>query len=144
MPRYEYTPREYAEMHFIYGEARGNARAAARLYLERYPNRDRHPDFRVFIRVHNALLDGRILGTGVGGASEGRPAQVNDEIIIREIEEDSSVSIRVIAQRTDPYITSLRKPYVRNVKELEDEALSLLNVAPESEPTFTDFDPEVV
>ncbi|KAJ8728535.1 hypothetical protein PYW07_006231 [Mythimna separata] len=100
MPRYEYTPREYAEMHFIYGEARGNARAAARLYRERYPNRDRHPDYRVFIRVHNALLDGRILGTGVGGASEGRPPQVNDEIIIREIEEDSSVSIRVIAQRT--------------------------------------------
>lgn len=51
---------------------------------------------------------------------------------------------KTLLYTSDPYITSLRKPYVRNVKELEEEALSLLNVAPESEPTFTDPDPEVV
>lgn len=67
-----YTPREYANMHFIYGECRGVGREAARLYRERYPDR-RHPDHRVFGRVHNAYSEGRIPGTGVGGASEGRP-----------------------------------------------------------------------
>lgn len=67
-----FTPREYADMHFIYGECRGVGREAARLYRERYPDR-RHPDHRVFGRVHNAYSEGRIPGTGVGGASEGRP-----------------------------------------------------------------------
>lgn len=30
-----YTPAEYANMHFIYGECQGNANAAAQLYRER-------------------------------------------------------------------------------------------------------------
>lgn len=42
---------------------------------------------------------------------------------------------------SDPYLSSLRKPYFRTVKYLEIEALSLLKVTDESEPTFTDPDP---
>ncbi|KAL0115610.1 hypothetical protein PUN28_010846 [Cardiocondyla obscurior] len=34
-----YTNVELAEMHLLYGEVRGNASEAARLYAERYPNR---------------------------------------------------------------------------------------------------------
>lgn len=115
MPRYVYTPREYANMHYIYGEARGNAREAARLYRERYPNL-RHPDHRVFLRVHNSLLEGRILGSGVGvgGTSEGRPRQVNEEIILRQIEEDASTSVRVIARRTGIARTTVHRVLKRN------------------------------
>lgn len=101
MPRYQYSPREYANMHLLYGETRCNARAAARLYRERYPNEDRYPDHRVFSRVHRAYTEGRIPGTGVGGVSEGRPQRVNEELILREIEEDPSASVRTISRHLD-------------------------------------------
>lgn len=108
MPRF--TPREYCYMHLIYGEARQNARAAARLYRERFPNMESYPDHRVFLRVHNALLEGRILGTGIGGAGEGRPRHVdNDLIVLREIEEDPSLSVRTIARRTGIPRTTVHK-----------------------------------
>ncbi|CAH2089549.1 unnamed protein product [Euphydryas editha] len=68
----QYTSAEYANMHFIYGFCNGNANRAAALYQERYPN-IRHPDYRVFIQVHNLLCEGRLRGTGLSGASEGRP-----------------------------------------------------------------------
>lgn len=87
-------------MHFIYGECRGNANAAAALYRERYPNL-RHPDYRVFIRVHGCFSEGRIPGSGVGGTSAGRPVISNDEeIVLDEIERDSSVSTRTLALHT--------------------------------------------
>lgn len=94
-----YTPREYADMHFIYGECRGVGREAARLYRERYPDR-RHPDHRVFGRVHNAYTEGRIPGTGVGGASEGRPQLHSDEEVMNLVSEHPSTSIRVLSRRT--------------------------------------------
>ncbi|CAH2092174.1 unnamed protein product [Euphydryas editha] len=100
MPRIQYTPQEYTNMHFIYGECRGNANAAAALYRERYPNL-RHPDYRVFIRVHGCFSEGMIPGSGVGGASAGRPVISNDEeIVLDEIERDSSVSTRTLARHT--------------------------------------------
>lgn len=63
MPRYLYTPREYTDMHYIYGECRGNAHLAAQLYRERYPDR-RHPDHRVIARVHITFGEGRFPGQG--------------------------------------------------------------------------------
>lgn len=97
MPQ-RYTPLEYANMHYIYGECRGNANQAAALYRERYPN-NRHPDYRVFIRVHNAYSEGRIPGSGVGGASEGRPRISNDEAVLNIVNEDPSISVRVLSRR---------------------------------------------
>ena len=35
----EYTFAEYIDMIFLYGEARGNGRAARRLYKDRFPQR---------------------------------------------------------------------------------------------------------
>lgn len=50
----QYTSQEYADIHLIYGQANLNARAAARMYAERFPNR-RHPSYQVFIDVHQRL-----------------------------------------------------------------------------------------
>jgi hypothetical protein len=33
----KFTKQEYADLHLLYGEARGNSRAARRLYGERFP-----------------------------------------------------------------------------------------------------------
>ena len=53
--RTPYSPREYAEMHYFYGVAQGNAREAAspyRQHVEKYGGSENHrfPDHRVFIR----------------------------------------------------------------------------------------------
>lgn len=45
--RVEYTQREYAKMHYLYGLCDGNARAAAGEYRQRYPDRGRFPDYKV-------------------------------------------------------------------------------------------------
>lgn len=92
-----YTPREYAEMHFTYGLCDGNARLAARTYRERYPNRDHYPDYRVFLRVNNAYMEGRI--PGVRNAN-GRPRRVDERLVLAEVNEDPSTSVRAISRRT--------------------------------------------
>ncbi|CAH2092979.1 unnamed protein product [Euphydryas editha] len=98
MPRFVYTPAEYAEMHFIYGQCGGNASQAAELYRARFPNA-RHPDYRIFVRVHNAYKEGRIPGTGVGGTSGGRPRQHDDDIVLAEVEANPTTSVRKISSR---------------------------------------------
>ncbi|GFW72541.1 DUF4817 domain-containing protein [Trichonephila clavipes] len=45
------TNTELANMHLIHGLSEGNARAAERLYRERYPQRD-VPDRRMFTNLH--------------------------------------------------------------------------------------------
>ncbi|CAH2097779.1 unnamed protein product [Euphydryas editha] len=118
MPRIQYTPQEYANMHFIYGECRGNANADAALYRERYPNLC-HPDYRVFIRVHGCFSEGRIPGSGVGGASAGRPVISNDEeIVLDEIERDSSVSTRTLARHTGISKSRIQRIFKKNVSPL--------------------------
>ncbi|KOB77783.1 hypothetical protein OBRU01_02534 [Operophtera brumata] len=99
MPRVQYSAQEYCNMHFLYGECGGNASAAAALYRERYPNA-RHPDYRVFIRVHSCYLEGRIPGRGLGGTSEGRPQLIDaQDIVLNKVAEDSTISVRDIARR---------------------------------------------
>lgn len=108
---YNYTPREYAEMHFIYGLCDGNARQAARTYRERYPNRERYPDYRVFLRVNNAYLEGRIPGAAT---SEGRPRIVDERQVLREVERDPSTSVRRISRRTRVARSSAHRILKRN------------------------------
>lgn len=96
MPYVYYTPREYADMHFIYGECHGSAERAAALYRERYPFR-RHPNPRVFIATHNSYCEGKIPGN-CGG--EGRPRTSDDDIILEEVNRDSFTSVRIIEHNT--------------------------------------------
>ncbi|GBP48189.1 hypothetical protein EVAR_27576_1 [Eumeta japonica] len=77
-------------MHLIYGECGGIARRAAALYRERFPRARLHPDYRVFIRLHNAYVEGRIPGQRGG---EGRPRLDNDDDVLDEIEDDPSTSV---------------------------------------------------
>lgn len=110
MSRQMYTPQEYANMHYIYGECSGNASAAAALYRERYPNA-RHPDYRVFARVHRIYSEGRMPGAGIGGASSrGRHQDPDIEEIVHDmVEEDPSISMRDIEQHTGiPHSTAHR------------------------------------
>lgn len=51
-----FTFAEYADMHLMYGLAAGNAREAARLYAQRFPNRVL-PDHRTFERVDRNLRE---------------------------------------------------------------------------------------
>ncbi|CAH0722534.1 unnamed protein product, partial [Brenthis ino] len=72
-------------MHFIYGKCRGNAITAATLYREKYPNA-RHPECRVFIRVHS---EGRIPGSGVRGSGSGRIVYPDfEDMVLEKVEQD--------------------------------------------------------
>ena len=84
-------------MHLIYGECRCNASAAARLYRERYPNRERYPDHRVFVNVHRLLSEGRFPNQVT---SEGRPNTSNEDKVLQEVIYDPSTSVRLIEART--------------------------------------------
>ena len=81
--RYNY--REYSDMHLIYGETRRvsnrgnityNARLAARLYNERYANRNA-TSYEVILRVVNAYRNGRMPGPA---KAEGRPRTIDDNV----------------------------------------------------------------
>lgn len=99
MPRHTYTPEEYANMHLIYGLCNCNANEAAREYRRRYPDL-RHPDYRVFTRVHIAFSEGRMPGTGVGGASEGRPRRHRDDEVLEAVRANPELSIRELSRGT--------------------------------------------
>lgn len=48
----DFTAREYIDMIITYGMAGQNARAAVRLYAERFPRRERHSTYRTIFAVH--------------------------------------------------------------------------------------------
>ena len=91
-----YTPRGYAEMHYICGLCAGNARRAAREYRIRYQRRGSFPDHRVFIRVHNAYIRGKIPGAV---RRDGRHSNDDhDEDVVAMALEEPSTSIRCISR----------------------------------------------
>jgi len=96
----EYTAQDYTDMIILYGVARENAYVAARLYAERFPERERHPDHKVILRcIRRVRETGSVLPyarRGIGGL---RPARVNDEErILRAFEENPRNSIRRVAR----------------------------------------------
>lgn len=92
-------------MLLIYGETRHvsnrgnisyNARLAARLYSERYPNRN--PTSRnVILRVVNCYREGRLPGAN---GQAGRPHIVDDDVVLEEVREEPQISVRIIERRT--------------------------------------------
>ena len=54
----EYTFAEYTDMIFLYGEARGNGRAARRLYQDRFPQRPT-PSHTLFAVIPQTPRTGR-------------------------------------------------------------------------------------
>ncbi|CAG4981504.1 unnamed protein product [Colias eurytheme] len=82
-----YTSSDYARMHLIYGECEGDAKRAAEVYRERFPNA-KHPDHRVFTSVHNAFIEGRIPGTSI------EPEHSEDDDLEESIARPTGVSGR--------------------------------------------------
>jgi hypothetical protein len=52
----KFTKQEYADLHLLYGEARGNSRAARRLYGERFPE-EVLPSRCTFVELHLHLCE---------------------------------------------------------------------------------------
>lgn len=75
------------------------ATVAAREYRQRYSNRNRFPDYRVFMRVHNAYMEGTL--PGEHAARTGRPVvRFNNEEhnILRQLRLDPGISQRQISR----------------------------------------------
>jgi hypothetical protein len=51
----EFTKQEYPDLHLLYGEARGNSRAAMRLYDERFP--ESPPSRCTFVELYLRLCE---------------------------------------------------------------------------------------
>jgi hypothetical protein len=52
----KFAKQEYADLHLLYGEARGNSRAARRLYDERFPE-GVLPSRCTFVELHLRLCE---------------------------------------------------------------------------------------
>lgn len=93
-----YTFAEQHDMMFMYGAAWGNAREAARLYQEHFPNRN-HPSHKAFSVVSRRL---REEGTFVVnrhncGATRTRRTVDFEEEVLERVAENPSTSSRAIA-----------------------------------------------
>jgi hypothetical protein len=86
-----YGNEEYADMHFMYGTANGNALEAARLYQEAFPHR-RQPDSRTFTRVHQH-------GSFAHGGRAGRPKSVTPDVeerVLQRVAQSPGTSTRSV------------------------------------------------
>jgi FixJ family two-component response regulator len=97
-----YSAAYYAEMLIIFGERGRNAREAARILADRFP--DRPSDHKTILRVlARAQETGKVLPNRneiAGGALTARTL-ANEEAILNIVEEDGTRSIREIAQEVD-------------------------------------------
>jgi len=94
----EYTAQDYTDMIMLYGVTGGNAHAAARLYVERFLGRKRHPDYNVILRCIRCVREtGSVLPTqqGIDGL---QPVRINEERILRAFEKNPRNSIRCVAR----------------------------------------------
>lgn len=94
-----YTTQQLADMHLMYGEARGNSREARRLYGERFPHR-RLPSHTFFQVVDSRL---RETGSVLPPRQEvGRPRSVRThqfaEDVLTAVAEHPGTSTRVLAR----------------------------------------------
>lgn len=132
-----YALNELADMHYVYGEARGNAHTAAQIYRERYPGR-RHPHHSTFQTIHQRL---RETGTLVvhkpdsGARRTRRTVDFEDEVLHR-IRETPSTSTRAIAR-------AMGTNHVSVWQVLQDEGLHPFHVLKVQCLTPLDFGPRM-
>lgn len=93
----DFTAREYIDMIITYGMAGQNARAAVRLYAERFPKRERHPTYRTILRcIQRGAETGYLLPHR---DNAGAPVHYRDEErILRAFEDNPGNSVRHAAQ----------------------------------------------
>jgi len=96
MPRY-YTAEEYTDMLITYGMAGENILAAAQLYAERFPDRERHPDHNVIFQcVQRARETGFLCPQRHAGVPMHRVS--DEERILETFEENPGNSIRRVSR----------------------------------------------
>jgi Transposase. len=94
-----FTNQEYAEMHFIYGLCNGNATAARRTYIERYPQR-RQPSTQLFTRIHRRIIEtGSVVPRYIHCGRIARRLPAQDEQILRSFEQNPGESVRRAANQ---------------------------------------------
>ncbi|KFM77037.1 hypothetical protein X975_18776, partial [Stegodyphus mimosarum] len=96
----EFTHREKANMHLMYGTANGNGRAALRLYQERFPKR-RMPKHTMFERLRRSLCENGSFEVTSNTRSGRRTALQPriEESILNIAHESPQTSTRAIARR---------------------------------------------
>ena len=97
----KFTIQEYADMHLLYGEARGNARAARRLYGERFPERVL-PSRCTFVELHLRLCETGSVIPQNRGRGRHRPDFVIDaeEVILDTVDENAIIVVLYCFQAT--------------------------------------------
>lgn len=96
----EYTPREYVDMIITYGMAEENASAAARIYMERFPDRDQHPDSKTILKcISRAKETGDLLSTRENADETVQSHENEEEKILREFEKNPKSSVRRVAEK---------------------------------------------
>jgi hypothetical protein len=96
-----YSAADYVEMLIIFGECGRNAREAARIFSDRFPDRP-SPDHKTILRVlARAQETGKVLPNlnEIGGGARTARTLANEEAILNIVEEDGTRSIREIAQK---------------------------------------------
>ncbi|GFV47601.1 DUF4817 domain-containing protein [Trichonephila clavipes] len=101
MDMYLFTNSELADIHFIYGLADGNGRAAVRLYRERYPTR-RQPNHQTFARVHQNLVERGSFRATIEGTGRRRIARtpILEEGVLHAVDQTPGTSVRALAAST--------------------------------------------
>jgi hypothetical protein len=105
-----YSAADYVEMLLIYGGCGRNARAAARMYAQRFPNRN-HANHKVILSViARTIQTGHILPNRkeTGGAPRTVRTVENEEAIL-DASEEGTESIRKVAQELNISKTSVHR-----------------------------------
>ncbi|XP_050310948.1 uncharacterized protein LOC126746652 [Anthonomus grandis grandis] len=110
-----YSNEEYADIIMIYGEARGVARAAQRLYHERFPGR-RLPGRRVFPDTYRRLRETESVTLREPRGHVVRHNVKVDERILALFEEEDTRSIRDVAAQLNISIWKVWKVLRQNEK----------------------------
>lgn len=93
-----FTNAEFADIHFTYGLANGNAYEARRLYQERYPNRTT-PTSKTFSRIHARLRETGTFekASHLSGAHRTVRTPETEEAVLNLVEEHPETSTRKVA-----------------------------------------------
>ena len=95
----DYTAEEYTDMIILYGVAGENAHAAARLYAERFPDRERHPDHNIILRCIQRARTMEVLTSDRRNAGAPVNYRVDEEErILQVFEENPRNSVRRVAR----------------------------------------------
>lgn len=96
-----YSSSEYVDMIITFGECGGNARGAARLYREHFPERENHPDHKTILNlIARSRETGQIqpVRKEVGGAPRNARTVEHEEAVLDIFEEDGTRSVRTVSR----------------------------------------------